>query len=342
MTDAADNASSRTEHPRRVERLGFAGTPEFAATIAAGLIAAGRTPHVIYTQPDRPTGRGRRVRPSPVKVLAESHGIPVEQPATLRTPESADTLEGWALDVLVVAAYGLILPPRILSVPRFGCINVHASLLPRWRGAAPIERAIMAGDHCTGVCIMAMEKGLDTGPVYLARQTPIGPDTDAPTLEATLAELGTEALLTCLLDLPERTPTPQGEQGVTYADKLSRDDAVIHWAGPAPAIAAQVRALTGRMPAFTLAHGGPGSAGQPVRIAVTRARVAPSQTEGAGSAPGTVLGADRNTVRVACGDGVLEILEVHVAGRPRPMAVADVLRGQSALFQPGAILRAPA
>ncbi len=338
MTEAADNADSRPSGP--VERMGFAGTPEFAASIAAGLIAAGRIPEVIYTQPDRPTGRGRRVRPSPVKVLAEAHGIAVEQPATLRAPAAADALGRWNLDVLVVAAYGLILPPAILATPRFGCINVHASLLPRWRGAAPIERAIMAGDRCTGVCIMAMEKGLDTGPVYLARETPIGPETDAPALEAALAEIGTSALLACLEDLPERTPTPQAEHGITYADKLTRADAVIHWASPAAAIAARIRALTGRMPAFTLAGAG-NTAAQPTRIAITRARAAANPQANA-AAPGTVLAAAPEGIQVACGDGVLEILEVHVAGRPRPMAVADALRGQGALFAPGNQFKAPA
>ena len=345
MTDAADPADSTARPPGPVARLGFAGTPEFAASIAAGLIAAGRIPEVIYTQPDRPTGRGRRVRPSPVKVLAEAHGIAVEQPATLRDPTAAAALGRWNLDVLVVAAYGLILPPAILATPRFGCINVHASLLPRWRGAAPIERAIMAGDRCTGVCIMAMEKGLDTGPVYLARETPIGPQTDAPTLEAVLAEIGTSALLACLENLPERTPVPQAEQGITYADKLTRADAVIHWAGAATAIAAQVRALTGRMPAFTLADGG-NAAAQPTRIAITRARPAADPEskapEARAAAPGTVLAAGPDGIQVACGEGILEILEVHVAGRPRPMKVADALRGQGALFTPGTLLKAPA
>ncbi len=228
-------------------RLGFAGTPEFAARILHALLAAARVPAVVYTQPDRPAGRRRRLSASPVKTLAEQHNLPVRQPRSLRPAEEAAALRAADLDVFVVAAYGLILPTAVLTAPRFGCINVHASLLPRWRGAAPVERAIMAGDTETGVSIMHMEQGLDTGPVYLQRRLAITPDLDGPSLEARLADLGAEALLECLVRLPDLRPQPQAPEGVTYAAKLSRADAAIDWTLLAVVIERKIRALRGRM-----------------------------------------------------------------------------------------------
>jgi len=314
-----------------VLRLGFAGTPAFAARILEGLIAGGREPVVAYTQPDRPAGRGRNLQPSPVKRLAEAHGIPIRQPASLRGEDAAAELAGWNLDVLVVAAYGLILPPPILTVPRLGCINVHPSLLPRWRGAAPVEHCLMAGDPETGVCIMHMERGLDSGPVYVARRTAVAPQETAPELEARLAALGAEALLDTLAELPDLEPEPQPADGVTYAGKLSRADMVLDWRRPAAALERQVRALAGRQGAFT--------ASGDVRVNVLTAR---AMSGHAAAPPGTVTEADRRGIRVACGEGVLALGTVKLSiGKGRPLSAADAVNGYAALFAPGTVL-APA
>jgi methionyl-tRNA formyltransferase len=301
-------------------RLGFAGTPEFAATILAALLASGRTPVVVYTQPDRPTGRGRRTRPGAVARLAAAHGLDVRQPATLREPDSAAILAGFGLDVLVVAAYGLILPQAILDVPRYGCVNVHASLLPRWRGAAPIERAIMAGDTATGVSIMRMERGLETGPVYLAREWPIGPATTGTELEADLANLGAELLIECLNRLPHIEAVPQPSAGASYAPKLTTADAAIDWTASATVIGRQVRALCGRRPAFTFAGD--------TRVQVLAA--SPDEdSASAGVAPGTVIAAAaRSGITVACGTGALRITRLQLnRGKGLPMHAADALNG---------------
>ncbi|MEQ8858238.1 MAG: methionyl-tRNA formyltransferase [Pseudomonadales bacterium] len=306
-------------------RQGFAGTPAFAARILEALIDSGRAPVVVYTQPDRPVGRGRKVQSSAVKQLASNHGLPVEQPQTLRTPEAVQTLADWDLDVLVVAAYGLILPPPILALPRLGCLNVHASLLPRWRGAAPVERAIMAGDAETGVCIMAMEQGLDTGPVYACRRTAITSDDDGQTLETRLAGLGAAALMDCLEQLPALTPAPQPTDGVSYAHKLTAADARIDWERPAAAIVRQVRALRGRMPAVT--HAGA------TRVAIIDAAAEPGVARS--TQPGTVLSADPDAIRIACGDGVLAIKRLRLnIGKGRALSAAEALNGYARLFQP--------
>lgn len=311
-------------------RLGFAGTPDFAARILDALLAAGHRPVSVYCQPDRPAGRGRRLQPPPVKTLAEDHGLTVRQPASLRPPAEAERLAEDRLDVLVVAAYGQILPESILSVPRYGCINVHASLLPRWRGAAPIERAILAGDRETGVCIMQMERGLDTGPVLVRRRCPIEPGMGAEALEAHLAELGAAALLDCLSQPPPWQATPQAEDGVTYATKLTRADAVVRWGGSADAIARQVSALARRMP--------PVACIGEVQIRLLAAR---AEDQPAGDlAPGTIIDAGCDGIRIACGSGVLrvEALQLNV-GKGRPLRAADAVNGYAQLFAPGLRLR---
>jgi methionyl-tRNA formyltransferase len=309
-------------------RLGFAGTPDFAAIILAGLIGAGRRPVVVYTQPDRQAGRGRRSRPSPVKALAQRAGLPVEQPSGLKDPEVARRLAHHALDVLVVAAYGLILPPAILRAPRFGCINVHASLLPRWRGAAPIERALMAGDVETGVSIMLMDAGLDTGPVFLARRCPIPPDADGPSLERTLAGLGTQTLLECLDGLPGLEPRPQPRAGATYAPKLRAEDAVIDWARSGREIERQVRALTGRMPAYSCIGD--------VRVRILTA----AASDLAHSAqPGSILCARRERLEIACGTGCLAVSRLQVSrGKGVPLRAGEAISGFPDLFHPGRML----
>ena len=318
-------------------RLGFAGTPAFAARILAALIDAGCTPAVVFCQPDRPAGRGRRLAAPPVKELALQHGLPVEQPRSLKAPAVADALRGHDLDVLVVAAYGLILPPAVLVAPRLGCINVHASLLPRWRGAAPIERAMLAGDAETGVSIMQMDEGLDTGPVFLTRRCPIEPGLDAPALEARLAELGATALLECLQRLPDLTAAPQPDAGVTYADKLTRADSALRWSEPASLIERKVRALAGRMP--------PHGAVDSVRVTLLEASAedaaggGPCAPQALAAPPGTILSAGSRGIRVACGEGALNITRLKLnLGKGRPLSAADAVNGYGRLFTPGRCL----
>lgn len=314
-------------------RLGFAGTPAFAAKILEALIEAGRPPAVIYTQPDRPSGRGRRMQPSPVKLIATTEGIPLEQPTTLKDPGAALVLAGYRLDVLVVAAYGLILPRIVLDVPTRGCINVHASLLPRWRGAAPIERAIMAGDEESGISIMKMDQGLDTGPVYETRSRRITGETDAPALEQALAELGSTALLHCLENLDQYEPEPQSECGVTYAPKLNRSDAAIRWGATAIHVERQVRALKGRMPAFA-------TCGQAqVRVLSAKAEpAAPAEKEARG-VPGTITAADKSGISVCCSDGVLRITQLQMnLGKGQVLSAADALNGYPQLLSAGCML----
>src|SRR5437763_14518129 len=215
--------------------LVFMGTPEFAATVLAGLIAVGHRLRAVYTQPPRPAGRGHRTQPSPVQLLAESHGLPVRCPVSLRDAEAQAEFAAIEADAAVVAAYGLILPSPILAAPRLGCLNVHASLLPRWRGAAPIQRAILAGDRETGITIMQMDEGLDTGPILLQRAIPIGPKTTSGELTEALAGLGARLMLGALNEVAARTlaPRPQPEAEVTYAPKLKREEAPLDWRQPA-------------------------------------------------------------------------------------------------------------
>src|SRR5437762_11861331 len=221
------------------------GTPEFAATILTGLIAAGHRLRAGYTQPPRPAGRGHRTQPSPVQKLAESHGLPVRCPVSLRDAATQDEFTTLETDAAVVAAYGLILPPPVLAAPRLGCLNVHASLLPRWRGAAPIQRAILAGDRETGITIMQMDEGLDTGPILLQQAIPILPDTTAGELTEQLATLGARLMIEALdgIVAGRLAPRPQPSDGVTYAAKLQRAEARFDWRPPADALERQVRAF---------------------------------------------------------------------------------------------------
>ena len=227
-------------------RVAFAGTPEFAVPTLLSLM---RSPHQlvgVLTQPDRPSGRGRLLTPSPVKAAAVDAAVPVAQPATLRSPEDRAQLVAWNPDVLVVVAYGLILPKAVLEIPRLGCVNVHASLLPRWRGAAPVERALLAGDETTGVTIMQMDAGLDTGPILLQRAVAIGPLDTGPDLRAKLAAEGAQLLLEALQGLAVGSlhPSAQPAEGVTYARKLEKREAPIDWSRPAVEVERQVRACS--------------------------------------------------------------------------------------------------
>jgi len=294
--------------------LVFMGTPDFAAVILDALLAAGHRMKAAYCQPPRPAGRGHRLQPSAVQALAEERNIPVRYPANLRDPEAQADFAALKADAAVVAAYGLILPPAILEAPRLGCINVHASLLPRWRGAAPIQRAILAGDSETGVTIMQMDSGLDTGAILLQHTAPIAPTTTAGALTGRLAELGGEMVVAALgrLDAGALRPHPQPAEGVTYANKLSRDEARLDWRAPAALLERQVRAFDPWPGAYFLVGD--------QRIRMLSAEIGPhAGTE----VPGTVLD---ERLTIACGEGALRPLRVQRAGRAA-MDTAALLHG---------------
>ncbi|MBD8874627.1 methionyl-tRNA formyltransferase [Rhodanobacter sp. DHB23] len=306
-------------------RVVFAGTPEFAVPCLEACRASGAEVVAVYTQPDRPAGRGRKLAPSPVKQAALAAGIAVEQPETLKTAEAQATLAAYRPDLMVVVAYGLILPRKVLAIPRLGCWNVHASLLPRWRGAAPIQRAILAGDSETGVGLMQMEAGLDTGPVLLEKRTAITGDDTGGTLHDRLAALGAEALadgLARVLAGAMLTATPQVAEGVVYAHKLDKAESALDFSRPAIALERQVRAF----------DPWPGSdaelAGERVRVWAARA-VGPSQ---AGEA-GRVIAAGREGIAIACGEGTLRITALQRAGGRR-ISAADYLNARPELRSP--------
>ncbi len=295
-------------------RVGFAGTPVFARAALAAILAAGFPVPLVLTQPDRPQGRGLAVLPLPVKALALAHGIRVLQPASFQTDAVQAEVAAFALDVLVVAAYGLILPPAVLAWPRHGALNIHASLLPRWRGAAPIQRAILAGDTTTGVTIVQMDTGLDTGPMIDAVEVPIGPRDTAGELHDRLAAAGADAIVAALERLARDgalAAAPQPPRGVTYAAKVTRADAAIDWTKPAAAIDRQVRAFAPVPGAHATFRG------QPLKIWTAR----PALTV-AGAPPGAIAATGRDGIDVACGEGALRILVVQPAGGKRMPAAA--------------------
>jgi methionyl-tRNA formyltransferase len=282
----------------------FAGTPEFSVPALDALLRSRHRVLAAYTQPDRPAGRGRQLTMSAVKQFALRHELPIEQPPSLKDPAALQRLDAWSADVMVVVAYGLLLPQSVLETPRLGCVNVHASLLPRWRGAAPIQRAILAGDVETGVTIMQMDAGLDTGPMILKRTTPIFDQDTAATLHDRLAPLGAGALLDALDALGDVVPEPQPLEGATYAAKLRKDEALIDWTRPALEIDRCVRAFNPWPIAETR------FAGQQLRIWVSAVK-----TEAHESSPGTVLRYMQDGIDVATGQGVLTLKRVQVAGR---------------------------
>jgi methionyl-tRNA formyltransferase len=306
-------------------RVGFAGTPAFAAAALAAILDAGFDVPLVLTRPDRPRGRGLAVLPSPVKALASGRGIPVLQPPTLGTPEARSEALAVPLDVLVVAAYGLLLPPAVLSWPRHGCINVHASLLPRWRGAAPIERAILEGDAETGISIMRMDEGLDTGPVIERVRVPIAADETGGTLTSKLAATGASAIVAALSRLRAAgalPAAPQPDAGATYAPKIAKREAVIDWTREAGAIARQVRAFDPALGAATTLGG--------LALKVWRAS---AEAAAPGALPGTVLAAAPAGIVVACGEGALRIVLLQPAGGRR-MDARAFLSGRA--LAPGA------
>jgi methionyl-tRNA formyltransferase len=306
-------------------RIAFAGTPEFARASLAALHAAGHELLLVLTQPDRPAGRGLKVQPSPVKSYAIGKGLPLAQPRSLRLdgrwPEDAaatqQQLRTLAPDVLVVAAYGLILPRWAIELPRRGCINVHASLLPRWRGAAPIQRAIEAGDASTGITIMRMDEGLDTGPMLLAEPLPIAADETSASLHDRLAALGAELIVRALSGLDRLEPRAQPAEGATYAKKIDKSEASIDWSQPATVIERRVRAFD--------PHPGCSFTWRGDALKLWRAKV----IDGPGSpaAPGAPFEPGPGRLAFVCGTGALELLQVQAAGGRR-LAMADYLRGR--------------
>ena len=321
-----------TRDPRL--KIVFAGTPEFAAVALRALLESPHTVAAVYTQPDRPAGRGRKTRPSPVKQLAQEAGCTLRQPDSLKASETQDELRAWQADVMVVAAYGLLLPPAVLAMPPLGCLNIHASLLPRWRGAAPIQRAILAGDSETGISIMQMEAGLDTGPVLHRVPTPIGPTDTAASLHDRLAGIGARALLATLEALSRGAveAVPQDEGLATYASKLDKTEAELDWSRPATELARRVRAFNPWPIAQTRLAG--------AALRVWEAQALTSAADAAPTiVPGIVLAAGPEGIEVATGSGVLRLLRLQLPGG-KPMSSADLLRGRAELFRPGTHLGA--
>ena len=299
-------------------RIAFAGTPAFSVPCLRATLDHGDVVGV-WTQRDRPVGRGRQLSPSPVKTEAVARGLPVFQPENFRSEDARDELRALAPDLLVVVAYGLILPQAVLSIPRFGCWNVHASLLPRWRGAAPIQRAVEAGDRETGVCLMQMEKGLDTGPVLLERSIPIDADDTGGSLHDKLSALGAQVLGDGLARLragDPPVPRAQPVDGVTYARKLEKDEARLDWTLPARALADRVRAFQPWPVAEAVLAG--------ERVRIHAATVLPAA---AAAPPGTIVAAGRDGIDVACGEGALRIRVLQRAGG-KAITAADYLNAR--------------
>ncbi len=293
-------------------KLIFAGTPEFAAQALQAIVDAGHEVALVLSQPDRPAGRGMTLQASPVKKLALEKGIEVFQPLSLKDPAAQQKIAAVDAEVMVVAAYGLILPQVVLDLPRFGCLNIHASLLPRWRGAAPIQRALLAGDAATGVCIMQMEAGLDTGPVLLREAFPIAPDDTSATLHDRLAALGAKLVVAALGRLP-LPAEPQPTEGVTYAHKIEKAEAIVDWTKSAAELDRHLRSFNPFPGAQAL------FAGQTVKLW----RAAPVAASGE---TGQILAVDRSAVVVACGEGALAISELQKAGGKR-LPVQQFLAG---------------
>jgi methionyl-tRNA formyltransferase len=296
----------------------FFGTPQFAVPTLRRLVDSTHSVAGVITQPDRPRGRGQKITHAPVKALALERGIPVYQPERLKPPEVADTLRGWRPDLGVVAAYGRIIPEHLLTIPRFGMINVHASLLPKYRGAAPVHRAVINGDSQTGVSIMRVVKELDAGAMFAKVTRPIGPDETSDVVETALAEMGAELLLTVVDQLVSGTAheEPQDETQATYASRLTKEEGLIDWTRSAPAIHNRIRGLYPWPHAYTFFKG--------TRLIVLRSAVA---TAGASpTMPGTILRVTSEAIQVATGDGELAVLDVQPEGR-RAMRAHDFLLG---------------
>ncbi len=306
-------------------RIIFAGTPDFAARHLDALLSSGHQVVGVFTQPDRPAGRGKKLMPSPVKVLAEEHGLPVFQPASLRPQENQQLVADLNADVMVVVAYGLILPKSVLDMPRLGCINVHGSLLPRWRGAAPIQRSLWAGDADTGVTIMQMDVGLDTGDMLYKLSCPITDEDTSATLYDKLAELGPKGLIDTLQQLADNRVQPevQDEALVTYADKLSKEEARLDWSLPAAQLERCIRAFN-PWPMSWLEIDG-----QPVKVWQASVIAGPVN-----AAPGTIVEANKQGIQVATVEGILNLESLQPAGK-KAMSAQDLLNSRREWFTPG-------
>lgn len=300
-------------------RIVFAGTPDFSVPPLAALLQSSHEVVGVLTQPDRPSGRGRNLSASAIKEFALKNSLPLEQPQTLRTTEGRAALEAWRPDVLVVVAYGLILPPEALAIPKHGCLNIHASLLPRWRGAAPVQRAILAGDSETGVTIMQMDAGLDTGPILLQRALPIADTDDSVSVLDKLAALGAPALLEVLSGIESGSVSARAQpsEGVTHAKKIEKSEARIDWRRSASEIDRQIRAFR-PWPIAETTHRGE-------QVRVHRAQVLSGSTATA-RRPGSILGLKDDLLLVACGEAVLGIAELQRAGR-RNMTAREFFNG---------------
>ncbi|MGF1726451.1 methionyl-tRNA formyltransferase [Photobacterium nomapromontoriensis] len=309
-------------------RIVFAGTPDFAARHLAALLSSEHEVIAVYTQPDRPAGRGKKLTASPVKTMALEHNIPVYQPENFRSDEAKQALADLNADLMVVVAYGLLLPQAILDTPKLGCINVHGSILPRWRGAAPIQRAIWAGDKETGVTIMQMDIGLDTGDMLKIAALPIEATDTSTSMYDKLAELGPVALVDCLADIAtgKAVPEKQDDALANYAKKLSKEEAQIDWTMSAEAIERCIRAFNPwPMSYFTVAE---------QNVKVWKSSI---DSDNQGKAPGTILAADKQGILVATGEGALRLIELQPPGK-KAMQVQDLLNSRREWFEPGTIL----
>ncbi len=307
----------------------FAGTPDFAASALTALIESEHEIVAVYTQPDRPAGRGRKLRASPVKEVALKYNIPVLQPENLKQTETQEELRNFNADVMVVAAYGLLLPQAVLDIPRYGCLNIHASLLPRWRGAAPIQRAIAAGDKQSGITIMQMNAGLDTGDILQLSSCPIKDTDNGGDLHDRLAEIGATAILETLNNLDDKLANAlaQDESVATYAHKLDKQEALINWQNSAIEIERLIRAFNPWPVAFTYLNN------KPLRIWQADAQAQQSDLE-----PGTVINCDKKGIDISCGEGVLRILKLQPSGS-KAMDTAAFMNGHAKQLPVGSLLQ---
>ena len=303
----------------------FAGTPEFSVPTLQSLINSSHDVVAVYTQPDRPAGRGQKLTASPIKALALQHHIPVCQPASLRNEQEQALLKNWNADVMIVIAYGLIIPPAVLTMPHYGCINVHASLLPRWRGAAPIQRAILAGDTETGITIMQMDEGLDTGDMLYKISCPILPNETTQSLHDKLATIGASALIKVLNDVENHqlSPEKQNDAVSCYAKKITKAEAKIDWQLSAEQIARNIRGYNPSPIAFTLLND------EPIKIWQADVIHQTTQTE-----PGTIVFTDKNTIHVATGKEILSLKEIQLPNG-RPLSIQAILNSRTEMFKVG-------
>ncbi len=306
-------------------KIVFAGTPEFSAINLKALIEAGYNIDAVYTQPDRKAGRGKKLQASPVKVTAQENNIPVYQPLNFKDPTDVEALAALKPDLMIVVAYGLLLPQSVLDIPRLGCINVHASLLPRWRGAAPIERAIEAGDNKTGITIMQMDLGLDTGDMLNKREVTIDADTTGDSLREQLAESGNEALIASLQQMQNGSlqAEKQDDSLANYAHKLTKEEAEINWQHPAIEIDRKIRAFHSSNVCYTQLDG--------ERIKIWQAK---PLTENTTLTPGTIIQVDKKSITVACGEGCMQLLQLQLPNAKK-MDVAAILNGKQGMFVAG-------